>query len=645
MNRTILAAIALAAGSMIDCAAKDEVIMKVNGHDVTRSEFEYLYNKNRQQQVDPQTLEEYAEMFKIYKLKVADALDQRLDTLPAFVQEMAQYRTDLSAPYMTDSLFINNLVKEAYDRSREEVEAFHIMLAKSNNPAENKTVRQRADSIHDVLTGGGDFSALASQYSIDRGSSTNGGRMGYITEGRFPYAFEKAAFTLQPGEISEVVESPQGYHILKGGKHRQARGSVLVEHIMKMQPQKATPEEKAAIKTKIDSIYQAVKQNPEKFEELARQLSDDPGSARQGGRLNWFSAGMMVEPFDSASFALENNEISAPFESQFGWHIVRKLDSKGPASIEEMKPVLLKRFNNPQDERSLMIRRNLISNLEKKHKARINQKNIDAICKDLANTDLDSAWYEKARNTKDLGGLEIAKIGKNKISLAQIAESSPNQTILNGEAGAEYMRNNIRTYLDKQLIEAEQDWLYANEPDYSNLLNEYREGSLLYEASLRSVWDKAAKDTEGLNNYFAAHRADYTWQKPHVKGILVQATNDSVADEIRTRLADVKTDEDFKVVRKAFLGKAAMDRILMEQGQNPMVDNLCFGGEAVKPSNKKYTTYFIWEPRMLQAPEAMEDVKGLVTSDYQNQLETDWVESLKARYPVVVYEKVLRKVK
>lgn len=276
MNRTILAAIALAAGSIMDCTAKDEVIMKVNGHDVTRSEFEYLYNKNRQQQVDPQTLEEYAEMFKIYKLKVADALDQRLDTLPAFVQEMAQYRTDLSAPYMTDSLFINNLVKEAYDRSREEVEAFHIMLAKSNNQVENKAVRQRADSIHSVLTAGGDFSALAAQYSIDRGSSANGGRMGYITEGRFPYAFEKAAFSLAPGEISEVVESPQGYHILKGGKHRPARGSVLVEHIMKMQPQNSTPEEKAAIKTKIDSIYQAVKQNPEKFEELARQLSDDP---------------------------------------------------------------------------------------------------------------------------------------------------------------------------------------------------------------------------------------------------------------------------------------------------------------------------------------------------------------------------------
>lgn len=645
MNRTILAAIALAAGSMIDCAAKDEVIMKVNGQDVTRSEFEYLYNKNRQQQVDPQTLEEYAEMFKIYKLKVADALDQRLDTIPAFVQEMAQYRTDLSAPYMTDSLFINNLVKEAYDRSRDEVEAYHIMLAKTNNPAENKKVRQRADSIRDVLKAGGDFAALAAQYSIDRGSSQSGGRMGYITEGRFPYSFEMAAFTLQPGEISDVVESPQGYHILKGGKHRKARGSVLAEHIMKMVRPGAGEQDQTSAKASIDSIYSAVMADPSKFEELARQLSDDPGSARQGGRLNWFAAGMMVEPFDSAAFALPKDGISAPFRSQFGWHIVKKLDAKGPATLEEMKPGLIKRMSSPQDERSLLIRRNLIANLEKKHKAQINQKNLDALRSDLAQADLDSAWYVKAKDPKALGALEIAKIGKNKISLAEIIAATPNQTILNGEAGADFVKNAVRSYVDKQLIETEQDWLYANQPEYSNLLNEYREGSLLYEASLRAVWDKAAKDTEGLNRYFADHRADYTWQKPHVKGILVQATNDSIADEVRARLAEVKTDDDFKAVRKAFLGKAAMDRILMEQGQNAMVDNLCFGGEAVKPSNKKYTTYFLWEPRILNAPEAMEDVKGLVTSDYQNQLETDWVESLKAKYPVVVYEKVLKKVK
>ncbi len=575
MNRKHLAALAIIAGTAFCASAKDEVIMTVNGVDVPRSEFEYLYHKNQQQQVDPQSLDEYAEMFKIYKLKVADALAQRLDTAASFRREMNQYKSELAAPYMTDSLFINSLVKEAYDLSREEVEAFHIMLAKGDTQEDNKAVKAKADSIRGVLLGGGDFAELAAKYSIDRASSNAGGRMGYIVSGRFPYAFEKAAYTLTPGEISEIVESPQGYHILKGGKHRPARGTVLVEHIMKMVPPTASAEEQAAAKAFIDSIYNVVVANPEKFEDLARELSDDKGSGRQGGKLNWFGAGMMVEPFDSASFAIQVNEISQPVKSQFGWHIIRKLDAKAPATLDEMKPGVLKRIANPQDERYALVGKNLINNLRKKHKKLLQKQDLD----------------------------------------------------------------------DQALMEVEYEWLYANEPEYRNLLNEYREGSLLYEASLREVWDKAAKDNDGLTDYFNAHKDEYKWTKPHVKGILVQATNDSVAGLVRTALREISDDNGLKALRKQFVGKATIDRILMEEGQNPMVDNVIFGGDPVKPSNKKYTVYFIFEPKLLDAPETMTDVKSLVTSDYQNQLERDWVQALKSRYPVTVNEKVLKKVK
>lgn len=645
MNKTLFTALAIAAGTIFDCTAKDEIIMTVNGQGVPRSEFEYLYNKNRQQQVDPQTLEEYTEMFKIYKLKVADALDQHLDTLPSFVKEMAQYKADLSAPYMTDSLYLNQLVREAYDRSREEVEIIHIMLPKGRNFDEIASNRQKADSIHDALVAGADYAELAAKHSVDRGSNSNGGRMGFFTEGRFPYAFEKTAWQLQPGEISDVVDSGQGFHILKGGQHRPARGTVLVEHIMKMSRPDASAEDAAKAKASIDSIYNVVKADPSKFEELATQLSEDPGSAQNGGKLNWFSAGMMVEPFDSAAFAIAVDEISAPVRSAYGWHIIKKLDAKSPATLEQMKPGLLKRISNPQDQRSELIHQNLISNLARKHKAQLNDKNIAAICADVIESNPDSLWIEKARDAKGFGALEIAKIGKNSILLADFAEELKPLPMDGCDEAADIIKKQIEAYYDKLLVETEQDWLYANEPDYSNLLNEYREGSLLYEASLREVWDKAAKDTEGLNNYFAAHKDDYKWQKPHVKGILVQANNDSIADLVRTDLKELKEGEDLKGIRKKFAGKASMDRILMEEGQNPMVDNAIFGKEPVKPNNKRYTVYFVWEPRMLDAPEAMEDVKGLVTSDYQNQLESDWVESLKARYPVSVNKKVLKKVK
>ncbi len=645
MNRKHIAALALIAAATFSASAKDEVIMTVNGVDVPRSEFEYLYHKNQQQQVDPQSLDEYAEMFTIYKLKVADALAQKLDTMASFRKEMDQYKAELAAPYMTDSLYLNSLVKEAYDMSRDEVEAFHIMIAKGATYKDVAAARAQADSLHQVLLNGGDFAELAAKYSIDRASNNAGGRMGYILAGRFPYYFEKAAYSLAPGEISDVVESPQGFHILKGGKRRPARGTVLVEHIMKMVPANASAEEQASAKASIDSIYNAVVANPEKFEELARTLSDDKGSGRQGGRLNWFGAGMMVEPFDSAAFALQVEEISMPVRSQYGWHVIRKLDAKEPADLAEMKPNVLKRISNPQDERFKLVDHNLIEKLQRKLKANIINKNLDAICKEIKANGIDSAWRAKALDKTGLGATEIARIGNKAITLADWAEGSSPMTVPAGIQAENEFRNSVYAYYGNCLKDAEADWLYDNEPDYRNLLNEYREGSLLYEASLREVWDKAAKDNDALTDYFNAHKADYSWTKPHVKGILVQATNDSVAGLVRTALREVSDDAGLKAIRKQFAGKASIDRILMEQGQNAMVDNIMFGGEKVTPNNKKYTVYFIFEPKLLEAPESMSDVKSLVTSDYQNQLERDWVNSLKARYPVTVNKKVLKKVK
>ena len=645
MKRKHIAAIAVLSASAFAAIAKEEVVMTVNGVDVPRSEFEYLYHKNQQQQVDPQTLEEYAEMFKVYKLKVADALDRRLDTLPAFRKEMDQYRADLAAPYMTDSLYLNSLVREAYDMSREEAEAFHIMLAKSASDQETAAARALADSLRAELLKGADFGEIAAKYSVDRASSNVGGRMGFIVSGRFPYSFEKAVFTLKPGEISEIVESPQGYHIVKGGSHRPARGTVLVEHIMKMVPPTATAEQQAAAKASIDSIYNAVTANPAVFEDLARQLSDDKGSGRQGGKLNWFGAGMMVEPFDSAAFAIAVDEISRPVRSQYGWHVIRKLDAKGPATLEEMKPALLKRIANPQDERHAMVEKNLIDRLRKKHKPTLNKKNMDALCADIRTNGLDSAWHARALDTNGMGAIEIAEVGKVGIPLAAWAMTVRPMVIPDGAEAEKEFRRYIDHHIDESLKEAEYRWLYDNQPDYRNLLNEYREGSLLYEASLREVWDKAAKDEAGLTDYFNAHRSDYKWTKPHVKGILVQAANDSVADLVRTALRAANDDAGLKAARKQFVGKASIDRILMEEGQNAMVDNVIFGGAPVKPNNKKYTVYFIYDPRLLDAPESMTDVRSLVTGDWQNQLERDWVESLKSRYPVKVNEKVLKKVK
>lgn len=624
-------------------AAKDPVIMTVNGVDVPQSEFEYLYNKNSQQQINPQTLDEYVEMFKLYKMKVADALAEGLDTMASFKKETEQYRHDLATPYLTDSVFLNSLVKEAYDRSKEEVVAKHIMLFKTRDLAQNVVARQRADSLLGVLHAGGDFEDLARKYSQDRGSNSRGGTMGWITSGSYPEAFEAVAFSLPEDKISDVVESPFGYHILKGGKHRPARGKVQVSHILKLTQGK---DEAGVTKARqeIDSLYQIVVSDPTQFAAVATANSDDRGSARQGGMLPVFGAGEMVAEFDSVSFALPVGGISAPIKTSYGYHIIYKHKSEPVPSLESVRPQLESRISSAADPRHKLVMRNQTNKLAKKHKASLNEKTLDKLRADVKRQGLDSLLFANWTTGPD-GQLPIASVNGKVINAGEFMKGFDQVRIIPSTDADNNFEDNLEAFYNQKLVDAEESALVQTEPDYRNLLKEYVDGSLLYEVSVRKVWDKAAKDTEGLRNFFERNRANYKWSEPHAKGFLVQATNDSIARLIKARAASLQPDTLVQTLRKEFKGNASIDRVLVSKGSNGMIDNIVFGGPEVQPSNSRYHVYFMIDPRVITEPEEVNDVKGLVTSDYQNEFQTAWENELRSKYPVVVNEKVLKKIK
>lgn len=633
------AAVILSAGA-IAWAAKDPVVMKVNGEDVPKSEFEYLYHKNSQQQVEAQPLDEYIGMFELYKMKVADAKAEGLDTLPSFLNEMKTYRLDLAKPYLADSLFLSNLVDEAYSHSLEELDYYHIMFPKGRSVQENSDALAKADSVRNLLLNGADFEETARKYSTDRSSASNGGHMGYMASGRLPYRFEHAAFRLKPGEISEIVESNAGYHIIKGAPARKARGSVNASHIMKMLRPDASPEEEARVKAQIDSLYQVLKANPEQFETFAREFSDDVNSGRRGGNLGWFVTGQMVPEFSEAAFDLEVGEISAPVRSNYGWHIIKKLDARGVKSRGELKAELLNQFNDPRDERYKMIRSNRDSRLQKKFKAKINEAQAKKMKDFVLRNGIDSAFYNTFKNDPEA----IFTVNGKALSTAELIPMFNRINNTDTYVAGLIFDERLETAFDDALIEAEEDWLYANNADYHNLLNEYRDGSLLYEVSLRKVWDKASQDTPGLEKYFNDHKSEYKFKEPRAKGLLVQAKNDSVAGLIKARYAELPKDSALQTLRTEFRNEALVDRLLAPKGLNRYVDFLVFEGPEPE-ANAKYPVFFILDQRLVSAPEEMADVKGAVTSDYQQMLEQNWTTELRRKYPVVRYPKVLKKVK
>lgn len=632
----IVAALAIGATAW---AAKDPVVMVVNGVDVPRSEFEYLYRKNNQQQLGSQSLDDYVEMFKNYKLKVADALAEGIDTTASYKYEFKSYRNELVAPYLTDSVYLKQLAREAYDRSNEEIDVWHIMTLKGRGDVNRAKARQKIDSIAVLLKNGADYGEVARELSEDRSAEQNDGHLGYMTSMLYPYSFETAAYSLKPGEVSGVVESPVGFHIIKRGESRPARGKVMARHIMKMVK---SGTDDSVQKAQIDSIYNVL--TSENFADMAREKSDDKGSARDGGNLPVFGVGQMVPEFDEVAFSLQPGEISKPFRSMFGWHIVQTLEKYPHESYEEMEPMIIKRITSKGDERSKMIADHQASLFAKRYKGKQDGKLTAQMRADAVSMGLDSAFTDKYTSAK-FNDKPVYTFAGQKITAGDVARKLAKGVRPANEERGQVFDTRLADMINDRLMEYGDEHLVDDHADLRNLINEYRDGMLLFEVSNRKVWEKAGKDKDGLAKYFAEHRGDYTWQKPKVKGWLVQAANDSVANAVRERMKELGADTLSVTIRKEFPKTVQIDRVLVEEGQNPMVDNIIFGKDPVKPKNAAYTTYFMYGAKILEAPEEAADVRGLVTSDYQNQLESEWIEELRLKYPVAVNRKELDKIK
>lgn len=640
-NTKLLVGILAVAGTLSVFAAskKDPVLMTVAGKPVTLSEFEYMYHKNNQQQAAQQPLDKYLKMFTTYKLKVADAEAAGIDTTAAFKREFEGYRSELAMPYLHDSAAEEAAMREIYERLKYNVRASHIMLPLGRDIKENNARKARLDSIRACALNGESFDSLAVKFSADRSAVRNHGDMGFVSVGVFPYEFEDACYSTPEGEISEPFRTNYGWHIVKTFERRPDAGEVLVEHILKLYPRNATEEQKAQAKHAMDSIYELVK-NDADFEALARKESQDPGTARNGGKLPWFGRGRMVPEFEKVSYELQNGEISEPFETAYGVHIVKKLDSRQVGSYEDEKNHVKAILNDsPKASVALM---SGIDKLKKQYRLMRNVELMNKLKAEVTTPDsLNDAFVDKYKNSNEtlfeLNGkaypLSLA-IKENLKQRGRMADEVAYSTL---EGLATQAETNAVIELEKQMLE-------ENDPDFKNLMNEYRDGMLLFEISNRKVWDKAATDTAGLRAYFEANRAKYKWDSPKYKGYLIQTTGDSVTRLVKERISQLEPDSMVMKLRKEFSKDMRITKVLVAKGENPRVDSEVFGAEKVKPTDK-YTDYFVYGGKLLAKPEEVSDVRGPVVSDYQNQLETEWVEWLRKEYPVEVDEKVLKSVK
>lgn len=638
-NRILSALISL--GICASAVAQDPVLMTINGKDVTKSEFEYIYNKNNKQQVDLKSLDEYMPLFVNYKLKVDAAEQAGIDTTAAFISEFEGYRKELANPYLTDAETEQRLLQEAYEFNCKNVEISHVLISvgQGADDKEYEEARLKAQEVTDKALAGEDFAKLAMQYSEDPGSKDRGGYLGYIKGGRLIYPFEKVAFNMQAGEVSQPVKTRFGYHVIKVHDVRADRGERLCAHIFIMVPKNATPEVDAQKKAEAEAIYNDLLAGAD-FVTMAREKSNDQANAMNGGELPWISSGDLIKELEDVAYSLEVGAIAPPVRTQFGYHIVRLNNARGVKSYEEMLPELSQRIK--RDERANMGRETLINSLKEQYNYKLDEAQVAAAIT-LSGAVVDSAFLA----TMASRDIVFATYADKQITSKDIAASLQHRRISPSVSSMTVVNNEIERIVSRDLLDIEMSNLEVKYPEYRNLLNEYRDGMLLFEISNREVWEKASRDTQGLEKFFKKNKKKYTWDRPHYKGFVVACANDSVAQEVKKLMKKTKADELAALVESTFnsdsLTLVTLERGLYIEGDNAFVDELVFGG-AVAQRDEKFPVVFV-SGKTLKKPESYLDVRGKVTADYQEYLEKEWIEKLNKQAKVVIYEDVLKTIK
>lgn len=634
--------------------SNDPILMTINDKKITKSEFERIFHKNNKDSVvDEKSINEYLDLFINFKLKVFEALANGLDTITNFKQELSSYRKQLTAPYFVDKETEEKLVREAYERKKTRIRTSHILIKLSENasPEDTLAAYNKAIEIRNRILKGEDFAKLANEYSQDDVSKINGGDIGYLTVFTTVLPYENAAYSLKLGEISMPVRSQYGYHIIKVTDRKENPGEVKVAHIMALVARDASEEDVKKAEQKINEAYQKLQQG-EDFAKVAMEYSDDKASAKRGGDLPWFGTGRMVPEFESAAFDSKIGEITKPFRTAFGFHIIKKNEVRPIASFEnERNDLASKVAKDPRAQKSKTV---LIEKLKKEYNYTFNRKALDELI-NLVDTSLLSGNFkipDKIKLDKTLFALKDSVYYQKQFAQYLTQYKSKQNTTKTNTYAKELVKQLYTTWENDKIIAYEDARLESKYPAFANLLQEYHDGILLFDLTDKMVWSKAIKDTIGLKEFYEKNKNKYMWDT-RAEAFWITYENDKCKDALLKAIDNNKKqltiDEILQSINKKATCLTKKDTKLISKGEMPGIDKIAFNED--KNQNKKYTVFddkklIIYINGMVPPqPKQLNETKGVVTADYQSYLEKQWIDELRKKYVVKVNQDVLKQVK
>lgn len=636
----------------------DPVILNVAGEEISRSEFLNVYMKNNvnSEVLDRKSLEEYMELYINFRLKVKEAEALGLDTVRSFRDELAGYRKQLAQPYLIDEEMNKSLLQEAYDRKKTDIRASHILIRVDRNaaPADTLVAYKKVMNLRKRILKGEDFGKVAMEASDDlsardrqmegRTIKGNLGDLGYFTVFDMVYPFETGAYNTPVGEVSMPVRSDFGYHLIKVTDRKPALGRVQVAHIMMRLPADASAEDSARIAAKAMEVYTRIL-NGEDFARMAEQNSDDKSTASKGGVLPWFGANKMIPEFISEITKLKNlNDVTKPFLTSFGWHIVKLLDRKDIGAYEDVVNELKQSLT--RSDRAKKSEEALLNRIRREYKYTENLKARDDFYKVVTDTIFSAKW-----SAQQAAGLKktIMTIGRQSFSQQDFANwLAKNQRKRAKEDIRTFVNGMFTTFVNETLLAYEDSRLESKYPDFKMLVKEYRDGILLFELTDQKIWSKAVKDTTGLEAFYNQNKGNYMWeQRLDATVYTLESTDDKMIAGLRKAIAEGLTDTEmltrFNTDTTSLL---TIDHRKFQKGDDELIDSLEWKpGLAPESIDDGKVRLVNIHALLSPEPRKLNEARGLITADYQNYLEQEWIRELRARYPFKVYDEVLSSIK
>lgn len=623
------------------------VLFTVDDQPVYIDEFKRVYNKNLDLVKDEsqKDVDAYLELFINYKLKLKEARSLGLHEKPKYKKEFASYRKQLAKNYLTDTEVTETLIKEAYDRTAHEIRARHILLrVPENAPAEDTLVAyNKLLEAKKEMQSGKSFEEVAKEYSEDPTVSENGGDLGYFGGFRMVYDFENAAFNTPVGSVSEPFRTRFGYHIVNVVDKRRSLGELTVAHIM-VSIKKTQDTTQQDPEDRINDIYKKLQQG-ENFESLAKQLSEDKASAKKGGLLNRFGKGQLSsDEFEEAAFSLkEKGDVSVPIKSDFGWHIIKLIEKHPVSSFDEMKKELEAKIQ--RGSRSKLITSAFTDKLKRKYKLGLNREAISYFGS-ILNEDFYKRVWKSPENLKR--NEILATIGSKSLTYEDFANflMSAQRKTKTTRSFAQIAEDSYNEYLDQQVLRYYEDNLETENNDFKIIVEEYRDGLLLFDLMESEVWNAAKNDSLGLQSYFAKNVHRYEWRKRVVADVAStpdRAVIKKVAKYLSKGWTPNKIKESINKNGKlnVIFTKDTMD---IEHQALPKPFDVKMGVSKVYEHNDSFVVVDVHDI-IESSPKTFEEAKGKVISDYQAYIEESWINSLRKKFKVNINENSLARAK